>query len=142
MGDAVTILSDNWNSTSSTAALTSSARTASDTTVNTALLVGIDPTGTYNGTAVYSGGVENFPRFLENWSNKNFWYNGSMVAMFDSQIATVPWGYSKNVYNPPNRNWAFDVNFNNPNKLPPGTPLILYMQRLNWAFQAPGAVPP
>jgi len=137
MGDAITILSDSWKDANST----SSTRTASDTTINAALLSGIVPTGTYNGTAAYSGGVENFTRFLEDWSGYTFWYNGSMVVMFNSQIATAPYGGS-GVYSPPVRNWAFDVNFNNQNKLPPGTPLILFMERLNWAFQAPGVVPP
>ncbi len=140
MGDAITILSDAWVDASSTNALSS--RVATTTTVNTALLVGIVPTGVYNGTSYYSGGVENFPRFLEDWSSATFWYNGSMVAMFDSQIATAPWGSNANTYSPPTRDWAFDQNFSNQNKLPPGTPLILTMERMNWAFQTPGVVPP
>ncbi len=140
MGDAITILSDNWKDSNSSGAL--SARTASDTTVNAALLAGIVPTGVYNGSPEYSGGVENFTRFMENWSGKNLWYNGSMVVMFDSQIAKAPWtGTGGNLYNPPGRKWAFDLNFNNPNKLPPGTPLITHLERVNWAFQAPGVVP-
>jgi hypothetical protein len=138
MGDAVTILSDAWQNSKSHLGM----QGASDTTVNTALLVGIVPTGDYNGSPQYSGGVENFPRFLENWSGKNFWYNGSMVAMFDSQIAKVPWNYYGSYYNPPNRHWAFDVNFENPSKLPPATPMISILQRMTWAFQAPGVVPP
>lgn len=140
MGDAITILSDSWNDANSSGALSS--RVATTTTVNTALLVGIVPTGVHNGTSYYSGGVENFPRFLEDWSSATFWYNGSMVAMFNSQIATAPWGSNANTYSPPTRDWAFDQNFSNQNKLPPGTPLILTMERMNWAFQTPGVVPP
>ena len=34
----------------------------------------------------YSGGVENFPRFLENWSGSTFTYNGSMVVLYLSQF--------------------------------------------------------
>src|SRR5690606_11590842 len=86
VGDAITILSQSWNDNNSTKAL--SQRVASATTVNAAILAGNVPTG--NG--YYSGGIENFPRFLENWSGKKFTYNGSMVLMFNSQIATAPWG--------------------------------------------------
>ena len=110
MGDAITILSDSWKDANSSGAL--SARVASSTTINAALLSGIVPTGDYNGTPAYSGGVENFTRFLEDWgkNSSTLWYNGSMVVMFDSQIATAPWG-GNNVYQPPTRKWAFDVNF-------------------------------
>src|SRR5690606_2141787 len=98
VGDSITILSTAWNDSNANKAM--SHRTASATTVNAAFLAGIVPSdGTY-----YSGGVENFPRFLENWSGRVFTYNGSMVVMYYSAIATAPWGGS-DVYNAPNRNW-------------------------------------
>ena len=58
----------------------------------------------------FSGGVENFPRFLEDWTGNTFTYNGSMVVLFDSRIATdsyVQTGYSLNSYVAPTRNWNF-----------------------------------
>ena len=89
MGDSINILSGNWQNTLAySQGSLSGPRVAIDTTVNAAFLAGIVPTG--NG--FYSGGVENFPRFLENWSGKTFWDNGSMVVMFDSQVTTAPWG--------------------------------------------------
>jgi hypothetical protein len=117
IGDAVMILSNNWSDANSSATLTS--RKATDTTVNTAILSGIVPTdASFPGRLAYSGGVENFPRFLEDWSGRAFNYTGSMVQLFYSQQAKGRWG-KDNVYNPPIRNWAFDVNFRtNP---PPGT---------------------
>jgi hypothetical protein len=127
--DAVTILSPAWTDANSTAALSSRNPTA--TTVNAAILTGIVPS---NGTS-YSGGVENFPRFLENWSGVTFTYNGSMVAMFNSSIATGAWG-GANVYNAPSRNWAFDLNFMNATKLPPGTPEFKAVIRADWAAVA------
>ncbi|MBU6399187.1 MAG: hypothetical protein KGS61_02625 [Verrucomicrobia bacterium] len=130
VSDAITILSPAWSDANSTKSLTS--RTAANSTVNAAIISGIVPSG--NGH--YSGGVENFPRFLENWSGKTFTYNGSIVGMFSSQIATGPWGGS-GVYNPPNRNWAFDQNFMNASKLPPGTPMIRAIIRACWALVAP-----
>ena len=126
--DAVTILSGNWNNANSTSSIGS--RTAANDTVNAALLTGNVPS---NGS-YYSGGVENFPRFLENWSGYTFTYNGSMVCMFSSQIATAPWPGTGTVYNPPTRNWAFDLNFNNPAKQPPLMPSVISVNRGAWTF--------
>ena len=130
IGDSINILSGNWNDANSKKSL--GYRTASDTTVNAAFLAGIVPSG--NG--YYSGGVENFPRFLENWSNKKFTYNGSMVVMFPSEIATAPWkgtGSIYNIYNTPVRNWNFDLNFYDPAKLPPISPRFSTAIRGAWA---------
>jgi hypothetical protein len=133
IGDAITILSTGWSDANSGNKLTTGTRNASDTTVNAAFLGGIVPTG--GGS--YSGGVENFPRFLEDWSSSKFWYNGSMVVMFDSRTAKAPWG-GGDVYSPPKRNWAFDKNFYDNTKLPPGTPQILFLERMNWSMQTAG----
>jgi hypothetical protein len=130
--DAVTVLSPAWSPKETNSGAT---YTASADTVNAAILTGIVPS---NGT-YYSGGVENFPRFQENWSGVNFYYNGSMVEMFTSQIANYPWPGTGTVYNPPTRNWAFDTNFNNPARLPPLTPRVIYLNRARWSTLAPGA---
>ena len=86
VGDAITILSDGWSDANSTSPVGS--RTASATTVNAALLTGaVDTT-----LGHYSGGMENFPRFLETWGSANvFTYNGSMIKMFPSLYATNVW---------------------------------------------------
>ncbi len=131
--DAVTVLSSAWNPNNSTNSL--SGRVASPDTVNAAILTGIEPS---NGT-YYSGGVENFPRFQENWSGVNFYYNGSMVEMFTSQIANDPWPGTGTVYNPPNRYWAYDTNFNDPSQLPPLTPRAIYINRCRWCSLPPGS---
>lgn len=135
IGDAITVLSANWADSLSSSTLSS--RTATDTTVNAAFLAGIVPT--VSGS--YSGGVENFPRFLENWSGKNFTYNGSMVVMYPSQFATAPWVGTGTYYNPPNRDWALDKNFANPTKLPPGTPTVRALIRGQWALLQPNWTP-
>jgi hypothetical protein len=41
------------------------------------------------------------------------------------------------VYNPPKRDWAYDLNFNNPAKLPPLTPSLLKIFRNVWTTLAP-----
>ena len=79
-----------------------------------------------------NGGMHNFPRFLENWSDKTLTYNGSMVVMFASRQATGFWVDPGTYYNPPIRKWAFDQNFLDPNKLPPGTPQVRKLQRGQW----------
>ncbi|HYG34551.1 MAG TPA: hypothetical protein VEC99_07195 [Clostridia bacterium] len=134
LGDAITVLSGNWLDANSTSAVTS--RAAIDTTVNAAFLAGIVPTTNSFGTKHYSGGVENFPRFLENWSGKTLTYNGSMVVMFPSRYAKNWWvdpgTGSSNYYTAPNRSWAFDLNFLNYNRLPPGTPQVRKLVRGQW----------
>jgi hypothetical protein len=133
VGDAVTILSVNWSDAKSQLALAS--RAALPTTVNAAILAGAVETA--NGH--YGGGMENFPRFLESWGLANpLTYNGSMVKMFPSQYATNIWGLG-NVYNPPKRDWAYDINFNTPAKLPPLTPSLLKIFRNVWMTVAPNS---
>jgi hypothetical protein len=129
--DAVTILSTNWSDANSTLAVGS--RTAAPTTVNAAILAGeVDTT-----LGQYSGGMENFPRFLETWGSGNiFTCNGSMVKMFPSLYATNVWGQT-NVYSPPSRNWTYDSNFNIVTKLPPLTPSLQVVIRGQWATLAP-----
>ena len=127
VADSINVLSGNWSDANSSKALNN--RFATPTTVNAAFLAGIVPSG--NG--YYSGGVENFPRFLEDWSGKTFTYNGSMVVMFPSQIGNGTWkGTGGNYYNPPTRAWNFDVNFSDPNKLPPITPRVSTVIRGQW----------
>jgi hypothetical protein len=136
VGDAITILSPNWNDNNGASSASLSARTAANTTVNAALLSGIVPSVTVNGQAHYSGGVENFTRFLENWNGSALTYNGSMVVMFPSRYATHYWIAPGTYYNPPTRDWAFDQNFMNPDKLPPVTPQARTLQRTAWTTVA------
>ena len=128
MGDAVTILSSSW-SDSYISTTTLSSRNPVATTLNAATLEGIVPS---NGTH-YSGGVENFLRLLENWSNSTtLAYNGSIVVMFPSQYATNFWVTTGTYYNAPNRAWGFDTNFNNAALMPPLTPQIKATIRSSW----------
>jgi hypothetical protein len=132
VADAITILSDNWHDNYG-----SSLNLAGATTVNAAFLTGVVETT----LGQYSGGMENFPRFLETWTGIPFTYNGSMVKMFPSLYATNVWsgiGYANHYYDPPVRNWAFDTNFRDPNKLPPLTPSFLRVIHHQWATLAPG----
>ena len=126
--DSINILSNAWvdaNSTQST-----SGRKATNTTVNAALLGGNVPTGTV-GTN-YSGGAENFPRFLEDWSGIYLTYYGSMVCLYQSAQGTGIWGKS-NVYVPPTRRWYFDESLRqNP---PPGNLTTVNYLKDRWWIQ-------
>jgi hypothetical protein len=136
VGDAITVQSGSWSDgyTSSTGL---DSRPAANTTVNAAFLAGIVQTTNSAGTKKYSGGVENFPRFLENWSGKTFTYNGSMVVMFPSRYATKFWvAPGSIVYGAPNRRWAFDSNFLTITKLPPCTPQLQKLVRGQWMVVA------
>ena len=135
MGDAITILSGNWNDANSAyqkGGTLANRATPSATTVNAACLEGIVQSTNSN----YSGGVENFLRLEENWGATSnavtLQYNGSIVVMFPSQYATNYWPGTGTVYNPPTRKWAFDLNYMNPNKLPPLTPKFYKMIRFTW----------
>jgi hypothetical protein len=120
MGDAITVLSSNWSDAYNSATSLFS-RTPTSTTHNAATLEGIVPS---NG-ANYSGGWENYFRLLENWSSSTVvCYNGSQVAMFVSQYATNVWQPAGIYYNPPLRQWNSDGNFQNPDNLPPLTPVV------------------
>lgn len=123
VADAINVLSNAWSDTTAIAS-----RNASHTTVNAALVTGNVPS---NGTT-YSGGGENFIRFLENWSGKSFTYYGSMVQMWQSEQATGPWSASATVYTAPTANkWFYDTKFGT--TVPPGNfQLAAYLQQQRW----------
>jgi len=136
--DAISVLSGSWNDANSTSSSLAT-RVASHTTVNAAFLSGIVQTQDSNRAGnKYSGGVENYPRMLEKWGGRTLTYNGSMVVMFSSQYATNGWTYGGSVYQAPTRNWTFDLNFLNPDRLPPGTPRLSATIRGSWAVISAG----
>jgi hypothetical protein len=81
-----------------------------------------------------SGGLHNFPRFLEDWlSDDRRWnFAGSFVPLYYSTQALGPWWYVQpsgdSLYGAPIRNWAFDSTFLQANQLPPGTPMFQYIE--------------
>lgn len=72
----------------------------------------------------YGGGFENFPRFLENWGGVQMLYRGSLVSLFESEYAARRRWQWRDYYSAPNRNWEFDIRFEDPRNLPPGTPNV------------------
>lgn len=130
LGDAINLLSNAWNDANSSSG--TSSRVAANTTFNTAILSGIVPTAPVGGDGSYSGGAENFPRFLEDWSKAIITYYGSMVELYKSQQSTGEWGKA-NVYVPPTRHWYFDTNFKV--RPPPGSLMVYSYTKGQWALQ-------
>lgn len=83
-----------------------------------------NPPATGGAYPNYGGGLENFPRFLENWGGVRMHYRGSLVSLFDSRYAARKrWNWrTPSYYDAPNRDWQFDTRFRDPANLPPGTP--------------------
>jgi hypothetical protein len=130
IGDAINLLSGAWNDANSSSG--TSSRVATNTTFNTAILSGIVPTAAPGGDGAYSGGAENFPRFLEDWSHSTITYYGSMVELYKSQQSIGEWGKA-NVYVPPTRHWYFDSNFKV--RPPPGTLMVYSYSKGQWSMQ-------
>jgi len=126
--DAYTILSNLWDDTKSTQSLSN--RVASDTRLNLSFITGNTTTG--EGGHAYNGGLENLPRFLEQWSDKTCTIRGSIVDLWKSEQATGMWTYGV-YYTAPNRDWGFDNDLLDPNKLPPGTPMVNIVVKKQWA---------
>ena len=127
VGDAITVLSSGWSDANSDKSISS--RVATNTTVNAALVTGQVP----SGGGFYSGGGENFVRFLEDWqkNSNTFTYYGSMVELFNSQQGTGKWQSSSNVYKAPGLHWYYDTNFQS--GAPPGTlQIAAYLQQQRW----------
>ncbi len=91
-----------------------------------AMLCGLVPTGK-NGVTQTSGGLHNFPRFLEDWGGVECRIRGSMVALFECRVANDPWNLR--VYSPPTRVWGFNLLFDE-GRMPPLTPKTLQFRRI------------
>jgi hypothetical protein len=154
VGDAMNVMSNNYfsrdpsrdalpgtctNDCQSNRDLSDANRVANTTTINAAFLAGVDTTTAGN----YNGGLENYPRFHENWSGATFNYLGSFVSLGTPQTVSGAWcgtggSYTGsppsksgcNIYNPPARAWNFDPNFQNAAYLPPLTPRFIYVQQI------------
>ena len=134
ISDVATFLSNSWTDAASTTF--PRPRTFATTSVWAALLAGNSETPcdarNCGSPQPYGGGLENFPRFIENWGGSAagtpFNYIGSLVSLFVSRQSARLWGHSLNAgsayYSPPVRNWSFETRFRNPMLLPPGTPRL------------------
>ncbi|MBW4551835.1 MAG: hypothetical protein KME35_12100 [Aphanocapsa sp. GSE-SYN-MK-11-07L] len=116
---------------------------ASNTTTRAGLLAGTDITGegtdtqkdpitgaldTLTSVAGFSGGLQNYPRYFENWGNtRGHFYYGSFVSLGIPRQANGQWDNQE--YNPPRRVWGYDERFNDAANLPPLTPRFVALQQ-------------
>ena len=128
VGDAITFLSTVWDDAGHQAAA-QIRPIAADTDIYMAIMAGhsgtpCDHEVTGCGlTSPYGGGLENFPRFLEDWNPEILLFRGSLVSLTFSQQSTGLWGNGP-YYRPPVRDWEFDMRFDQPENMPPGTPVV------------------
>jgi hypothetical protein len=110
-----------------------SSRPATSTIQNTAVMAGTDTTGGQEGSAgqggAYNGGLENYPRFHEDWTGDTYTYRGSFVSLNRPRRVSGAWVYGNPQYTAPNRNWDYDTSFNNAANLPPITPRFVYLRQ-------------
>ncbi len=131
LADSINVLSGSLVDANTT---TWASRNASNTTVNVAFLGGTDTTGNAEGGAgqsvgAYNGGLENYPRFHENWTGRTLTYRGSFVSLGKPIHVDGPWFYGNPDYTAPNRNWDYDTRFNDAANLPPLTPRFVYLRQ-------------
>lgn len=127
--DAISLLSNAWTDAGSYNALSS--RVPSHTTFNTAMVGGMRLMGP--AESGYSGGIENFPRFLENWnSTYSVTVYGSMVQLFCSVQADRTWLHGSPRYTSPIREFNFDERY--AGAQPPGTFQLITYDRLAWTL--------
>lgn len=125
IADAITLLSNSWQDNNAGKGLNN--RVAGNTTINAALVAGNVPTGS-KGTN-YSGGAENFVRFLEDWTGKTFTYYGSMLQLYSSAYGIGTWGKA-NVYAAGQLKWYFDDKFTL--DAPAGTAVMVSYVQQRW----------
>ncbi|MGH8017278.1 MAG: hypothetical protein ACREIA_03160, partial [Opitutaceae bacterium] len=133
--DAVTLLSDSFLDED----MRKSAKeknNASFTEIATAIIAGIVPThlnSSGNGANnQWAGGVHNFVRFLENWTNHTYRYRGSAVCLFENEVSKGPWYQSVYTYwyRFPQRDIGYHAYFAG-GKFPPGLPVMRTVRRIS-----------
>lgn len=133
LADTYNALSNSWSDSNTSW----SSRVPSDTTVNAGILAGTDTTAGVEGSGGqdsgnYNGGLENYPRFHEQWSKspkKDFNYLGSFVSLGTPRHSSGSWVYGNPQYTAPNRYWGYDTDFNDADNLPPITPRFVYLRQ-------------
>lgn len=103
-----------------------------NTEISAAFLVGI-VISNKDGNGQNSGGANNYPRFNEDFSasgsQSSVAIRGSIVALFESRVATEPWNWR--TFNAPARLWGFNELFNQ-GSFPPLTPKVMYYRRVDF----------
>jgi hypothetical protein len=100
--------------------------------INAAFISGVDNTTPGGGSSQYGGGLQNYPRMHEDWTDRTLNYLGSFVSLGEARHVNGIWccnGDSYDRYNPPVRDWSYDSRFELVQNLPPLTPKFTYVQQ-------------
>ncbi len=152
MADSINVLSNAWplddswsdnqiSTKNGSPVVPAKGRPATETTINAAFLAGNDVA--QKGVIGTGGGLNNYPRFHEDWGNGYtmasselipFNYQGSLVSLSAPRWVNGAFCGSGslgncNIYNPPQRNWRYDVLFNDAANLPPMTPRVISLKQ-------------
>jgi len=155
IADAVTLLSNQWsdansltNTTCTGGSCTIQRQPTQDAYYRTAVASGKNipfpyPTWATSADFGSDGGLHNFLRYLENWTGWTLHYNGSLISMYYAEYNTGTFKCCTAVYDPPQRDYYFDVLFLNPADLPPATPMFQDVVNLSYHqnFQPGNSVP-
>jgi hypothetical protein len=140
IGDAVTLLSNNWASGGDERSFifpyAVGSRSGSTTFYRMAIASGKGINFEKPGEETIQdfgtdGGTHNFLRYLESWGGTSY-YRGSIVSLYYYRQAVGPYKCCSTVYSPPTRNYAFDTEFLVPSQLPPGTPRFRDVNNLSF----------
>ena len=135
-GDAVTLLSVQWDDLNSfMSPYATTQRSGNTTWYRTAIIGGAtlafpQPAGQPQDYGT-DGGVHNFLRYIEAWGG-TLEYKGSIIDLYTSRQANATFKCCGVVYSPPTRGYNFDTNFLNPTLLPPRTPLFRDVNTTGW----------
>jgi hypothetical protein len=134
VADSTTVLSNNWKDANIFASPYNPAtRVPTETTYRFAAITGdslnfapcnADFTNSGSSYPCYTGGVHNLNRFMEAWTGVRLNYTGSIINLYNSHNNNGAFKCCSQVYTAPNRNFAFDSSFLNPQRIPPGTPFV------------------
>ena len=154
IADAVTLLSNNWTDANSFGTVGAGVPKSAYDVSNTGLrlrspqswfrlaIIGgkgmAFPQPTVGGVAAdfgTDGGAHNFLRMLESSANATDTvnYRGAIATFFYNRQAIGTYKCCNNVYSPPVRAFAFDLNFLNPALLPPNTPVFRDMNAVGFS---------
>lgn len=140
LSDALSILSNDWEDVNSRAY--GQRRVAGPTEMNFVSLTGNVPSTDDRGGPGrgYSGGVENYFRFLEDWRGNEYVYSGSIINLWESVRATAQFSNpsrsgnsNAGIYYPPVRVWEWDTALGGTNG-PPGAPYVVQIERTRWTL--------
>jgi hypothetical protein len=121
IADSFTMLSGNWNDANST--LPTVNRPGQEEYALRAAIMA--------GRARVPGGEETVLRLLEYWDERDIWFNGSEISLWESEEAGSDLAPGSFVA-PESFSWNFDIGFTNLATLPPKTPVAYSVTSIGW----------